>query len=183
MSVKANLEKDRELIGFSNVPLNGDKPQPRHSKFCLIDIFSCVTLLLIFAFNFYFTINAFVGSRIINLNPEILCHGLVNEFNYCINKNKNNTWNNEITTCTYEGHSVEECYDNVALINRRCFIFVSELDKCVIENIANKNNSTQIKSELNLKCMKYVKDVTQCSGGVLQIDLELLFKENGEDGN
>ena len=52
-----------------------------------------------------------------------------------------------------------------------------------LENIANKNNSTQIKSELNLKCMKYVKDVTQCSGGVLQIDLELLFKENGEDGN
>jgi hypothetical protein len=179
-----SIDIERNAIEYSNLPTNSQHSQKSYtkSKYCTIYTLICLGIFLIFFINFLFTINAFDDNRIVSLKPDVLCKAFINDHNKCLTKHKNknigeNKTEEILDECSMQSRSVEDCYDGVSQFNRKCFVYISELDKCVRDHLSSANNQEKKSPSeyLLLKCNNFVNDITLCSNDLLQIDFDLLF--------
>jgi hypothetical protein len=151
-------------------------------KYCCIYLVIVSFIFVIFGINLSFTINTFDENRIIQLSPEIICKGLINDWNICLNKNDNNTNNQtlEESKCAFQRKHTQKCYDNISNLNKKCFMYLSEIDLCVKNSIdLNIKNKSLLSDTLIEKCSNYIDDVEKCSNSSLEIDVHLLISSIG----
>lgn len=129
-----------------------DKPIASHCRFKPFFIYFFLTLgiLALFLVNYLKTRNAFNENQIIYLSADRICNKTFEVFNVCLEGKGG------VDKCVYENRAVEDCYDDTIQLNRKCYIYLSELYLCVNRNKENNNLLHQCKGELSeiLDCGK-----------------------------
>jgi hypothetical protein len=115
-------------------------------KFCFIHILIFIFLFIIVFINFIVTIDAFDDNKILTMHPDEICDIYIQEHNICLNLNRNITKPDEIIEeCASSNLRLQVCYDQVKLYNRKCYMYLSEFEKCF-----RINNGESIREILNI---------------------------------
>lgn len=175
-----NNQNDSETISSnsgSNINLSQNNPINKgefisHSNICwlfLITSFLCVLFLLL---NLIFTIDAFSDNRVIIMNAEKICNALIVEHNECLNKfRKTSSPEETISECLSQSLNLQYCYDQVYYYNKKCYIYLSEFDKCVRDN--KKINDSM--DYLKMRCRVSIDGIERCTGDYMTIDPFILI--------
>jgi len=151
-------------------------------KFCLLQILIFCALGITFLVNYICTYDNFRDNRYIHINPETICGIQIKEHNECLNQHRNKTEKNNlviIEECVGANMRLQTCYDQVDIYNRKCFMYISEFEKCVRDTISsgtdkNKNNKIEF---LRGKCNEEIGSIHVCTSDYVVFDPFILLHD------
>jgi hypothetical protein len=136
-------------------------------KSCWLYLIAYILISVIFLVNFILTYNNFSDNQFIQMNPDLICNTLIKEHNLCLNNYRNKSDPHEIIEeCVGANIRLQSCYDKVQIYNEKCFLYFSEFDKCVRDNMKENKKIDFLKS----KCESENNDLTQCLAEFISLD-------------
>ena len=148
-----NNINDRNIIITENLRQVG-VVNKKSWKYCFIYIIVIITLFIIFTINYVCTKDFLNNNKIIYYDPFKVCKEQIADLNECSNKYRSQKLILEVECASYS-MDLQLCFDELDKFNKRCFIYVSEFDKCRNE----MKNNTNIASY----CKRQIDDISSCN--------------------
>jgi hypothetical protein len=170
-----NIIKNNDFTSKNKV--NNLENKKKKWKFCLLQILIFFALGVTFLVNFICTYDNFKDNKYIHINPEVICGIQIKEHNECLNQYRNKTDSNIIIEeCVGANMRLQTCYDQVDIYNRKCFMYMSEFEKCVRDTLAvnNKNRNNKI-DFLREKCGEEISNIHICTSEYVIFDPFILL--------
>lgn len=160
------LNSQRDTIIYdqlSRSSINIKSPNNNNWKYCML--YSLIFFIggFIFIMNYFATRNAFKDNKVVYYNRESVCNDRVQELNECLNKYKirNNNVTSTADECAGVSYQVQVCYDEISKFNKKCYIYISEFDKCIRDMKVEKIDPP--KELISLNCKEFINDIVRCN--------------------
>lgn len=142
---------------------------------CLIHFLIYSTIVIILITNYVLTKDNFKDNKVINMKPQQICNIYIKEHNECLNKYRTESEPTKIINdCVGANLQLQTCYDQVQNLNRKCFVYLSEFDKCINDNLT----TTKSIEVLREKCKSIIKNINICTSEYMLFDPFILLDEN-----
>jgi hypothetical protein len=153
--------------------INKNNSKKNKWKYCLVQVFIFFALSLAFLVNFICTYDNFKENKYIHMSPQLICSSQIKEHNECLNKHRNQTDPREIIEeCMGANMRLQTCYDQVDIYNRKCFMYLSEFDKCVRDNIGVNTQADYLRN----KCVEEINNIHLCTLEYMVFDPFILLQ-------